>query len=237
MIAHIGYVGSIRTRWWLAGTTAGCIGRWFVQSFVILGWLLASDAYAQSQTVQYKEYEVKAAFMYNFLKFVDWPEEKMSRSGKQIVIGIIGDDPFGQAVDIFTDKTVEDRSLVIKRFESLQRIEEMAGQGKNEKIEALKGCHLLFICPSEQKRIREIIDIVGKESVLTVGDTSGFIESGGAINFFLEDNKIRFDISVPAVEKAGLKIRSQLLRLAKRVIKDEQIPASDNQASSPKEKN
>lgn len=237
MIAHIGHVGSIRTRWWLAGTTAGCIGRWFVQSFVILGWLLASDAYAESQTVQYKEYEVKAAFMYNFLKFVDWPGEKMSRSGKQIVIGIIGDDPFGPAVDVFKDKTVEDHSLVIKRFEGLQRINEMSERDRQQKVEELKGCCLLFICSSEQMKIREIIDIVGKDGVLTVGDTGGFIESGGAINFFLEDNKIRFDISIPAVEKAGLKIRSQLLRLAKHVIKDEQIPTSDNQASSPKEKN
>jgi len=74
--------------------------------------------------------------------------------------------------------------------------------------------------PSEQKQSREIIDIVGKDGVLTVGDTSGFIESGGGINFLMEENKIRFDINLTAAEKAGLKIRSQLLRLAKRVVKD-----------------
>ncbi|MCJ7729928.1 MAG: YfiR family protein, partial [Sedimentisphaerales bacterium] len=75
-------------------------------------------------------------------------------------------------------------------------------------------------CPSEQKQAREIIDIVGKDGVLTVGDTSGFIESGGVINFMLEENKIRFDINLTAAEKTGLKIRSQLLRLAKKVFKD-----------------
>jgi hypothetical protein len=183
---------------------------------------LAAVAYPDSQSVQYKEYEVKAAFMYNFLKFIDWPEEKMAHSGNQIVIGIIGEDPFGAAADIFKDKKVEDRNVVVRRFEGIEQLKKAAEKDKpaNEKLEALKTCHLLFICLSEQREAREIIDIVGKNGVLTVGDTSSFIESGGAINFFMEENKIRFNINLTASEKAGLKIRSQLLRLAKKVVKD-----------------
>jgi hypothetical protein len=87
-------------------------------------------------------------------------------------------------------------------------------------MEALKTCHLLFICPSEKKLLAEIIDVVKSDGVLTVGDIGEFIEAGGTISFFMEDNKIRFNINLTSAEKAGLKIRSQLLRLAKKVIKN-----------------
>ena len=196
------------------------INRSLVLAVVLLGCLLASSAYAENQSGQYKEYEVKAAFILNFLKFVDWPEARMAHDGNQITIGIIGEDPFGSAADIFKDKTVEGRTVVVKRFDGIRQLKAMAEKDKNEKLEALGNCHLLFICPSEQKPVREIIDVVGKHNVLTVGDTDGFIESGGNINFFIEDNKIRFDINLAAAEKAGLKIRAQLLRLAKNVIKN-----------------
>jgi hypothetical protein len=79
---------------------------------------------------------------------------------------------------------------------------------------------LLFICPSEKNNINEIIDLVKNQSVLTVADTQEFLDAGGIVNFVIEDNKVRFDVNLTASEKAGLKIRSQLLRLAKRVIKD-----------------
>jgi len=198
---------------------------------VFLGCLLASDTYPSSSPGQYKEYEVKAAFIYNFLKFVDWPEEKMTKGGKQIIIGIIGEDPFGSAADIFKDKMVEDRNLVVKRLEGFGKLKEMPEKDKNERLAALKGCHLLFVCSSEQKLSREIMDIVVKSNVLTVGDTGGFIETGGIINFLMEDNKIRFDINLTASEKAGIKIRSQLLRLARKVVKDESnTTGADNAA-------
>ena len=87
-------------------------------------------------------------------------------------------------------------------------------------MDTLKKCHLLFICQSERKNTREIIDLLKNNGVLTVADTQGFLEDGGIVNFVIEDNKVRFDINLTASEKAGLKIRSQLLRLAKKVIKD-----------------
>ncbi len=211
-------VNTVRTQSRPAHAGTGYISRLLVPILVLLACLLAADAYPDSKSAQYKEYEVKAAFMYNFLKFVDWPEEKMARSGNQVIIGIIGEDPFGAAADIFKDKKVEDRDVVVKRFEGIEQLKKKAD--KDKQLEALKTCHLLFICPSEQKQANEIIDIVGKNGVLTVGDTDGFIESGGIISFMLEENKIRFDINLTAAEKAGLKIRSQLLRLAKKVIKD-----------------
>jgi hypothetical protein len=278
-----------------AGTGAGRIAGLFVPCLVLLSCIMISDVYpAESQSAQYKEYEVKAAFMYNFLKFVDWPEEKTAKTG-QITIGIIGQDPFGAAADILKDKKVEERNVVLKRIDSLQqlkdaaekdkaelteklkaltknhiiyrdndnkivikpedefgelknitdaaaraaKIEELKKQGyllvepsktadikavietiANGQLDILKKCHLLFICQSERKNTREIIDLLKNNGVLTVADTQGFLEDGGIVNFVIEDNKVRFDINLTASEKAGLKIRSQLLRLAKKVIKD-----------------
>ena len=262
---------------------------------VLLSCLLTSEVYSDSQPSQYKEYEVKAAFMYNFLKFIDWPEDKTAKGSGQIIIGILGQNPFGPAADILKDKKVEERNVVIKYFESIQQFKDAAEKDKaelTEKIKALtescmihrdsdgkiviepvssfgelknitdgaaraakiedlkkrgylladpskpnennhvidaiadgqmdvlKKCHLLFICPSEKKNFSQIIDAVKDRGVLTVSDSQGFLEAGGIINFVIEDNKVRFNVNLTASETAGLKIRSQLLRLAKKVLKD-----------------
>jgi hypothetical protein len=272
---------------------------------VLFGCLLVSDVYPESKSAQYKEYEVKAAFMYNFLKFVDWPEEKMASNGNQIIIGIIGQDPFGSAADILKDKKVEDRDVVIKHFDGFQQLKEAVEKDKTEltdkikalsksqivyrdndgkivikpadefnelksitdgaarekkieelkkrgflladpskaenikatidiiangQLEIIKRCHLLFICPSEKKTANEIIDLVKSHGVLTVSDTQGLLDAGGIVNFVIEDNKVRFEINLTASEKAGLKIRSQLLRLAKKVVKDGADVTSHNNA-------
>jgi hypothetical protein len=186
---------------------------------VIVFMLTASNAYADS--AQYKEYEVKAAFMFNFFKFVNWPKEKTSQDGNEIIVGIIGDDPFGPAIDIFKDKTIEDRKVVVKMFESMHKLKEISEKDKNERINELRRCHLLFICQSEQKSLQDIIEAVSNHGVLTVGDSEQFIESGGVINFLMENNKIRFDINLSAADKTGLEMRSQLLRLARKVVKDD----------------
>ena len=200
-----------------ANTGAGRIAGLFICALALLGCLLISDVYPESQSAQYKEYEVKAAFMYNFLKFIDWPEDK-AKNSSEIIIGIIGQDPFGGAADILKDKKVEERSVVLKRIDSFDKVKNSADA--NEQMDTLKKCYLLFICQSERKNTKDIIDLLKNNSVLTVSDTHGFLEDGGIINFVIEDNKVRFNINLTASENAGLKIRSQLLRLAKKVIKD-----------------
>ncbi len=144
----------------------------------------------------------------------------MTDNGKQIIIGIIGENPFGSATDVFKNKKVEERDVVLKYFTGLENIRKMSEKERAENEQAIKNCHLLFICQSEEKQLSEIFKLVDKNAVLTVGNSAEFAKLGGTINFLMEDNKIRFNINLTAAEKNGLKIRSQLLRLAKKVYKD-----------------
>ena len=164
--------------------------------------LLLALGSSRAQDAQPSEYQLKAAFLFNFAKFVEWPPEVFSAPAAPIVIGIIGENPFGKDLeDIVRDKKINARALIIKPIASLD-------DGKK--------CHLLFISTSEKSRMPEIFRALGKASVLTVGETDQFTQNGGVINFVREGNKIRFEISDDAAKRAGLKISSKLLSLAVR---------------------
>jgi hypothetical protein len=178
---------------------------------------------ARADNTSSREYQVKAAFLYSFINFVDWPEEKLHESSNQIIIGIIGNDPFGNAFEPIKDKQVKGMNAVIKRFKTFKELNQ-----SSEEIENIKKCHLLYICPSEKDEIQKIINLVMNHNVLTVGDMKSFLESGGIINFLMEDKKIHFEINNDAAEQAELKIRSKLLRLAKRVIQNQ--PSNDGKS-------
>jgi hypothetical protein len=182
-----------------------------------------------------QEYQVKAAFLYNFLQFVDWPEGKFADDNKPITIGIIGKDPFRGAFEPVKDKKVKDRNVVIKRFKGFKALKESGAKDKakfDKEIKALTSCHLLFICSSEKENLKEIINLVEDQAILTVGEVEGFLESGGIINCLVEENKIHFEINTAAAERAKLGIRSQLLRLAKRIV-EEDTSQKDEGAESP----
>jgi len=190
---------------------------------------------ARANSTTSREYEIKAAFLYNFIKFTDWPKEKMGDVNEPIVIGIIGKDPFGDAIDVIRDEQVKGRKLVIRWFKSFEESKESNGKDKpsvHKEIEAIRKCHLLFFSSSEKKKtIGEIMKALESSHVLTVGDMNGFLETGGVINLITEDKKVRFEINISAAERAGLKFRSQLLRLAKRVIRED-TPKDDKRHSS-----
>jgi len=187
----------------------------YILIVIVLSLLAVSSApQARADSTSSREYQVKAAFLYSFINFVDWPEDKLTEDNKQIIIGIIGDDPFGNAFEPIKDKQVKGKDVVIKRFKSFNELNK-----SDEKIEAVTKCHLLYICPSEKDELQRIINLVTKYNVLTVGDMKSFLESGGIINFLMEDKKVRFEINNIAAEESELQIRSKLLRLAKRVIK------------------
>jgi len=169
-----------------------------------------------------REYKVKAAFLYNFIKFVDWPNGKTPDPNQSITIGIIGKDPFGKAFEPVKDKKVKGKRVVVKRFKSVVELKKLGEKGKDElnrQTEATKKCHLLFVCSSEKKVLKEIMDAVRDSPVLTVGDAKDFLKSGGIIKFVMEKQKVRFEISDAAAKRSKLQLRSQLLRLAKKVVK------------------
>lgn len=151
---------------------------------------------AQAQVAS--EYDVKAAFLYNFTKFVEWPPSVLQeRSDFQLCV--LGEDPFGRSLDVIVDEKVAGRRISLLRTPKLAEPE---------------GCQILFISRSERGRMSQILQDLRGTPVLTVADTAGFLDHGGIINFVLEGSKVRFEINQEAAERAGIKISSKLLRLA-----------------------
>lgn len=154
------------------------------------------------------EYQLKAAFMYNFLQFVEWPKAVFSDDQAPYRIGILGDDPFGNTFDALKDKKVNDRSIEIVRLGRFQDVDPAQ----------IKRCQMLFISTSESGALSHILAVVDTSPILTVSEMPNFVESGGVIGFVMEERKVRFIINLTAAEKVGLKIRSKLLKLAKNVM-------------------
>ena len=166
---------------------------------MILGLLGTLSTVVQAQSAN--EYQVKAAFLYNFAKFVEWPSDAFGGGNAQLVIGVVGDDPFGGALDqAINGKTVNGRALVVRRLKW--------GQD-------LRSCHVLFISSSERKHLTQIIQSVKGASVLTVGDMGQFNQEGGIINFILAARQVRFEINSRGADQARLRISSKLMALAK----------------------
>jgi hypothetical protein len=192
---------------------------------VVLIGMAVFAAAAAPDSEQVREYSIKAAFIYNFIKFVDWPSDADQQSEEAdddtepITIGIIGENPFGKAFEAVVKKKVKDKKLVIKELACFKEDIEAENEDAYEHEKALQSCHVLFVCPLERKCREEIIKKVKANCVLTIGETDGFLETGGIIEFVMHENKVQFEINLVAAQEAGLKIRSQLLRLAKRVIK------------------
>ena len=148
---------------------------------------------------QSSPYQVKAAFLYNFMKFVDWPQNKTSNNAPYVV-GVLGKDPFGSVLDdTMRGKTVNGHPVIVRRVDERSAPE----------------CHVLFISGSERRRFKQICKQLQTSPVLTVGETEGFSEAGGIVTFIVEQNKVRFRINIESARKAGLKIHSTLLNLAK----------------------
>jgi hypothetical protein len=164
-------------------------------------WLLAvGDGRAQESPPT--EYQLKAAFLLNFAKFVEWPPAAFAEAASPIVLGVLGENPFGDGLErTIRDKTINNLPLVVKAFRS-------SAEATN--------CHMLFISASERARLPEILGSLRGASVLTVGETDRFTETGGMINFVRQRNKIRFQINEVAAKSVGLKISSKLLSLAAR---------------------
>ena len=202
----------------------------------------ALPAATDTQPSTAKEYQLKAAFLFNFISFVDGDrfnlspeEEKADKTKPPIVIGIVGKDPFGNAFDLLKGKEVRDRPVLVKRFKPMEELKDNDGHIPQVRpdLQAIKACHVLFICASEEDHLKTLLQPLRTYTLLTVGDVPGFLEAGGMIDFVIEDKKVRFDINSSAAARAKLEIRSKLLRLARTVKSDIAEEGGDGEKPAP----
>jgi hypothetical protein len=189
--------------------------------------LLAVTLPVRADSAVGRECRVKAAFVYNFIKFIDFPDEKTSAHSKSITVGLLGSGGCSKTFGPIKNKQVKGKNLVIKQLGKLDKLKEL--QKKNDprwkkEIEAIKKYQVLFVCSCADKKQEipvEILKELKDSGILTIGEVPGFLENGGVINFVMENKKVRFEINTASSDRHGLKIRSQLLKLARRVIKKE----------------
>jgi hypothetical protein len=158
-----------------------------------------------AQTKAASEYQVKAAFLYNFAKFVDWPPSAFADAKQPLDICVYGHDPFGTALeDALLGKRIGERRISL---------------GRAVQFQDLAGCHVVFVDASARESAADLVNRLKGRAVLLVGETDGFAASGGTIQFTIEDNRVHFVINPDAADRAGLKISSKLLALAK-IVRD-----------------
>lgn len=150
------------------------------------------------------EYDVKAAFLFNFAKFVTWPPDAFAGPNAPLVIGVLGENPFGnELARLAADLRIQGRPLRVK--EATNAVQ-------------LRGCHVIFISDSERERLPQIVEALrqARSPTLTVGEADLFLRAGGMIRFMVEQHKVRFEIDPENAAAAGLVISSKLLSLGLR---------------------
>jgi hypothetical protein len=148
-----------------------------------------------------REYQLKAAFIFNFAQFVEWPGDAFAGPNAPLVIGVIGDSTMAASLEqACRGKTAGKREIVVKTLSG---------------ADAIRSAQILFIGAAERDRLPELIKRATDESVLTVGDFDGFTAASGMVRFLTEDNRLRFEVNLDAVNQGRLKVSAQLLKLAR----------------------
>jgi hypothetical protein len=150
-----------------------------------------------------REYDRRAACLYKLAEFVDWPSQAFPTDQTPFVIGVLGTDPFGKSLDeIAQNEVAKNRKLVVERYNNVIQI---------------RSCHILFISPSEEARLDQILSALKGKSILTVGETEDFVRRGGVLRFRTERNALRLRINLEAAKAANLTMSSKLLHIAELV--------------------
>ncbi len=149
---------------------------------------------------EFGENELKAAFVYNFAKFVTWPDSSFPHADTPLNLCIVGNDPLARMLISLEGAGAQGRKITVSQLKEY-------AQANN--------CHILFIGASERGRLAEILAAVRRSNILTIAEMEGFCQSGGIINLVTKDKKVRFEINVDAAQRSGLQLSSQLLTLAK----------------------
>ena len=166
--------------------------------------VMSLQGVANSEELAAPEYNVKAAFLYNFAKFITWPHDAFANSEALFTICVLGDNPFGSALKSIEKKNVRERKITVKLCKS---------------AELAKKCHILFISSSEKNKISEIVSVLQGLPVLTVSDIDKSIHSGVMIELFKVRENIKFSVNLKAAVNSHIEISSKLLHLAQTIIK------------------
>ena len=172
-----------------------------------LGFLLSfSIEPAALATEPNGEYLLKSAFLYNFAKFVEWPDSTFSSGSTPLTICVLGNDPFGSSLDAIEGKTIKGRALVVKRLRS---------------VGGAKDCQMLYVSPNELTQTAEIVRTLQKAPIMTVCDVESCAEEGVMLNMRMVENRVQLDMNLDAVQRTPLKVSSQLIKLT-RIVKGTQ---------------
>ena len=165
---------------------------------VLAALILALPCRADAPT---REYLVKAAFLYNFTQFVQWPDSAFASKDAPFVVATFGDDPFNGALEqAMSGKSAQNHSVVVKHFGS---------------VDAMDTCQMLFVPTTQDANLKPLFDKLGNKPVLAVGESDDFMSAGGGIRFYIDANRIRFEIDPDPISADGLKVSAKLLKLAR----------------------
>lgn len=169
----------------------------------IVASFLAAAMTVAAQSARAPEYQVKAAFLYNFAKFVEWPAQAFPGSFVPFRICVLGRDPFGDTLtNVVQGKSISGHAILSLQVQS--------------PAEA-RSCHVLFLSQSDPETLKQGLDRLRGLPILTVGESADFLALGGMINFVLEEDRVRFEINLEAAERHHLKLSSKLLAVARLV--------------------
>ncbi len=167
---------------------------------VAVTWVLVAVPCLRAQSLKHTDYDVKAAYLYNFGHFVEWPVNVAAPKNDSFTVCVLGQDPFGPVLDgALAGETIAGKRVVARRISTLQE----SGS-----------CQILFLSSAEEARLNKIIEALNKQAVLTVSDMPQFSQRGGMIQFVLEGKRVRFEVNLTAVQHAGLTLSSELLKVA-----------------------
>ena len=172
----------------------------FLLTMVVLAWALVGFPCSWAQRPKPSDYQVKAAYLYNFGRFVEWPSELTTAKSGPFTICVLGQDPFGSTLDAtLAGETIAGKNVIAKRISTPQ-----------ESV----NCQIVFLSAAEAGRLNKIMEGLDKVAVLTVSDMPQFAQRGGMIQFVLEGNRVRFEVNLIATQHAGLTLSSDLLKVA-----------------------
>jgi hypothetical protein len=190
--------------WWRK-RGSGLVTRWLAGTTLLLGLSGLLSQGRCAQTSPYTPYQHRAWYIYLIAQYTEWPKEAFTNSAAPFIIGILGDDRFGKDIDIIRNRTIKERKLVIRSCASSMD---------------LSGCHVLIVSESERERLPDILTVLGNAATLTVSEMENFTEQNGMVRFWVErktrkEGFLRFEINQAAAERAGLRIKSHVLNLAR----------------------